>query len=368
MKYANLYYFRGISRIGGIEQFFYELAKKYGANGKNIDLVIVYKEADKNQLARLKKHLRCIKYQKGMTFECERAFFNFNTDIIDDVMADEYVLVVHGDYNMLGRQSVPKHPKIDRYVGVSKVCSDAFTEITGIPCETCYNPLSIEPVDKVLHLVSACRLDDKVKGGVRTQQMIRAMDEWCLTHQRQYIWHIFSNPTVIKLESPNVAFMPTRLDIRPFIADADFVVSLSDDFEGFNYTNNEALMYGTPVVVTPCKVYKELGFDESMAIFVDFDMENIKEVIEKMFEVLDNGGMSFDYKPPKDGWSKLLIPKKSTYLREKEQKVLVKAIKPFADIEAKVTRVVGEEWEVTAERADELSGNNPMHKTFAVRV
>ena len=367
MKYANLYYFRVISRIGGIEQFFYELAKKYGVNGKNIDLVIVYKEADKDQLARLKKHLRCIKYQKGMTFECERAFFNFNTDIIDDVMADEYVLVVHGDYNMLGRDTVPKHPKIDRYVGVSQLACDSYTDITGKPCELCYNPISIEPVQKVLHLVSACRLQDRVKGGDRTLKMIKALDEWCLVHHRQYLWHIFTNPVPFTIDSPNAVIMPARLDIRPFIADADFVVSLSSN-EGYNYTNVEALSYGVPCVLTPCPVYPELGIDESKAIYIDFDMENIEEVIEKMFEVLDNGGMSFKYKPPKDRWSKLLIPKKSTYLQEEEKMVLVRAIKPFSDMEAKVTRVIGEEWEVTEERADELSGNNPMRKTFAIRV
>ena len=45
----NLFYFRKISRIGGTEQFLYEIAKKY----HDWDITVYYDEADKDQLKRL---------------------------------------------------------------------------------------------------------------------------------------------------------------------------------------------------------------------------------------------------------------------------------------------------------------------------
>lgn len=57
MTYTNIYYFKRIAAMGGIETFLNELAMKY----KDIDLTIVYKEAAPEQLKRLKKLVRCIK-------------------------------------------------------------------------------------------------------------------------------------------------------------------------------------------------------------------------------------------------------------------------------------------------------------------
>ena len=51
MKFKNIYYFQSILAIGGIETFFYYLAKKY----KDYDLAIVYKYSNEQQLKRLKK-------------------------------------------------------------------------------------------------------------------------------------------------------------------------------------------------------------------------------------------------------------------------------------------------------------------------
>lgn len=51
MTYTNIYYFKRIAAIGGIETFLNELAMKY----KDIDLTIVYNEAAPEQLKRLKK-------------------------------------------------------------------------------------------------------------------------------------------------------------------------------------------------------------------------------------------------------------------------------------------------------------------------
>ena len=83
----NIFYFRNISEIGGIETFLYYLSKEYN----DYDITIFYNNADKKQLERLKERVRCIKF-RGQEIECEKAFFNYNLDIIDNVKAKEYYL------------------------------------------------------------------------------------------------------------------------------------------------------------------------------------------------------------------------------------------------------------------------------------
>ena len=55
MIYSNIFYFKRISKIGGTEQFLYEIAKKY----KDWDITVFFDEADAFQLKRLKKYVRC---------------------------------------------------------------------------------------------------------------------------------------------------------------------------------------------------------------------------------------------------------------------------------------------------------------------
>lgn len=362
MKYTNIYYFNTIQKIGGIETFFYELAKKYN----DYDITIVYKQADKKQLARLKPYIRCIKYT-GQKIQCERAFFNFNTDIIDNVEAKEYCLVVHGDYKMLAGKP-PTHKKINKYYGVSQVACDSFTELTGLPCELVYNPLNIEKPKKLLTLVTACRLDDPVKGGTRTKELINELDNYCRDNDCNYLFLIFTNPNSQIISNKNVCYMEPRLDVLPYMAKADYVIQLSDDFEGFNYTVNESLVNNVPVVITPCKVYKELGIDDSMSIRLNFDLSNLKDVVKEMFNKCNK--FNFNYTPPADNWGEIFIKSKSTYKEELKMNYKVRALDTYKkyDVsdqdlanEHKVPRYVpteGEEWIISKERLDVLLGDN----------
>lgn len=344
---TNCYYFRKICKIGGIETFFYELAKKY----HDIDLVVIYKDGDDKQLRRLKKYVKCIKYT-GQQIKCKKMFFNFNYEIIDNVEAEEYCLVVHGNYKWL-KGAVPTHPKITKYYGVSQDSCEAFTELTGIPCELCYNPISKEEVKPVIRIVMACRLNDPIKGYNRTVRLIKKMDEYCELNNRQYQLDIFTNP-VSGIDSPNVNIMQPRLDIRPFIADADFVMQLSDNFEGYNYTINESLLYGTPIIVTPCGVYKELGLLDN-AIVLNFNCSNLDEVVEQVF----NKKIKVNYTPKEDRWNELLINVKSNYIEEEIMKnYYVKATRNFTDSLEGKHRVKDDEFLVNKERYEFLKEHN----------
>lgn len=369
----NIFYFRVISKIGGTEQFLYEIAKKY----KDWDITVFYDFADISQLKRLRKFVRCKQRIKGEKVVCDKAFFNFNTDMIDDVDAKEYYFISHANYQELGYTPPIAKDKLTHYIGVSHFSAnklDEFGKKIGKEIKTipCYNPLTLEPKEKVLHLVSACRLNDKVKGGERTLKLIEALDRYCEKSGRHYIWTIFTNPGLkITLNSPNVAIMKPRVDVRPYIADADYVLQLSNDMETYCYTINEALGYGVPIVTTPLSVVKELPIDDNMRIELEYDCSNVDEVARQIFEKKVN---KFEYQIPEDDWANILEKGESTY-KEELKMIKCEAITDFTlndfDELKNIVRIEndtygklfkGDTFECDEEMANYLSGANAKRK------
>ena len=360
----NVFYFKEINKIGGTEQFLYEIAKKYN----DFDINIYYDSADISQLRRIKKYVRCIKHIPGEKVKCKRAFFNYNLDMINDVEAEEYYFVSHANYQELGYAPPLNNEKITHYIGVSDFARrqlDKYGQKLGkdIKTERCYNPLTLEPQQKVLHIVSAGRLDDKVKGGSRTIKLIEALDRYCELTGRHYMWMIFTNPTdKIRTLSKNIAIMKPRVDVRPYIAEADYVVQLSNDMETYCYTINEALGYGVPIVTTPLSILKELPITENEHIILNWNCDNVDEVAIQMFE---KPVKKFEYNPPKDEWENYIIKEKSSYKEEKRMRFLVEATEKYEktntsdnDLSArKGIRYVpkkGEQWDVDHERKEKL--------------
>lgn len=351
--FANIFYFRRISRIGGTEQFLYEIAKKY----HNKDITVLYDETDFDQLMRLSKLVRCIRRKTGQTYKAKRAFYNFNLEALDQIEADEHIFIAHAIY-----QEIPLLPplaenRITRWFGVSEyACRELkrYGESWGIKIEPelCYNPLTLEPSKPVLKIVSACRLDDKVKGGQRTLKLIDELDKYCERNNRHYLWTIFTNHTDFEIESPNVVYMKPRPDVREYIADADWLVQLSNDMESYCYSINEALGYGTRIVRTPLSVAKELKIPKQAELVCKWDMSNAGEVAEKMFKPK----RKFAYTPPEDGWKGFLVDEPSNYVYQ-EQKVLVKPLTSYYDLErGEHVGTFSPPFEVSVERAKYLTG------------
>lgn len=361
MKFKNIYYFQSILAIGGIETFFYYLAKKY----KNYDLAIIYRYGNNQQLKRLKKYVKCIEYKPGMTFECEHAFFNFNTDIIDSITAKEYYLVLHGDYKsmmeagQLTKENLPGNSKITKYVGVSQVVCDAWKEITGEDAELCYNPFEPDKVEKEYIFISPTRLSVE-KGGKRIIALSNELDK----RKIKYTWYIYSNSTLPGLISPNVKVLPPKLNIQDEIVKADFLIQLSDN-EGYCYSVIEALANNIPVIVTPVPVFKELKVNEENSIILNFDCSNLDEVINK----IQTKKFNFTYKVPKDNWDQLLAPGESQYQKELNMMCVVAATSAYQtyrleDKNLEKIPEAGEKWITTLERALFLDGHNDFNRNF----
>lgn len=355
----NLFYFRKINKIGGTEQFLYEIAKKYN----DYDIAVLYDEADPSQLKRLSKLIRCIKRVSGKEYVCQRAFFNFNLDAIEYVKSTEnyYCFISHANYEELGYKPPIEHPKLNHFIGVSQFASDKLDEYgekLGLKIKTqkCYDPLTLEKVEKVPILVSACRLDDRVKGGERTLRLIEALDRYCKENNRQYLWLIFTNATRFSLPTKNAVYMQPRVDVRPYIAMADWVLQLSNDMETYCYTTNEATGYGVPIITTPLSVYKEFtDITDNERLILNWDCSNVDDIAKQIFE---KKVKPFKKEPPVDDWEKFLVKSKSTYKEELKTNVKVKAKKGYYDLDIEKDIAKDEEYIVSKPRAEYLKSIN----------
>lgn len=348
--YTNIFYFDRLNKIGGVETFFYEIAKKFCDN----DITVFYSYGDLKQIQRLKKLIRVVKYT-GQKIKCKKAFFNYNLRPIENIQAERYYEIIHANYKDLGIN--PNiHPKIDEYIGVSQSVCDAFTELTGLPCTLCYNPITIEKPKKVLYLISATRLT-REKGKDRILKLAKALDEAGIP----YIWTIFTNDTK-EIKHPRIIFMEPQLNIRDYIAKSDYTVQLSDT-EAYCYTMIESLLLNVPVIVTPWACLKELNITNEYGFILPFDMSNIP--VEEIY----NKEFNFKYNLKPDIWDKLIASSKSTYKEELESKYVVEALKTYQDrnlkdIQLGVIPSPGSRWTVTKDRLDLLLGENENQETY----
>jgi len=345
-----IFYFYHLNVIGGIETFFWQLVRKY----HDRDIVIYYQTGSIEQANRLREYVNVEQYH-GQIIHCQQAFFNFNLDIINNVKAKEYIQVLHGDYkDMIQRgqlTSVPTHPKITRYIGVSKLVCDSFTEITGLPCELSYNPYQKYECDKPLMLISATRLSAE-KGYDRMKNLILELDK----RNINYLWFIFTNSPKEHI-SNNVIYLSPRLDIEKYIGGFDYFIQLSDN-EGYCYSVIEALSHNVPVIVTPLPVLKELNVNETNSISFNFDSSNLDDVIDEMLHKKFN----FNYSTPNDNYDKIFIKCKGTYYEDKHKKAKVKATSWWTDnhiqdAELKYIPYEGEEWITSYLRAIDLEND-----------
>ena len=316
MSIKNVFYFKCISAVGGVESWFYYLSKLY----KN--MVVYYKEADEKQIERLAKNIEVHKY-KGEIIECDRFFSCYNPDIIDNVIAKEYIHLIHCDYKQVEFSPIV-NPKFNKYIAVSKLAGDSFKEITGIDYELIYNPVIIDipKVEKYkdgkIHLISATRLT-KEKGLERMQKLAKLLE----INNIPYEWVVYTNRKRQSIGN-YVIYKDSNLDIIEEIAKADYLVQLSD-CEAFCYSVIESLIVNTPVIATDLPVLKELGvINGKNAIICDFNMKNID------LDLIKKKSLKFDYKPPKSEWNKYL-DNNNTY--DPNDLVEVKVLRRYYDIE-----------------------------------
>lgn len=123
---------------------------------------------------------------------------------------------------------------------------------------------------------------------------------------------------------------------------------------GFGYTPIEALMVGTPVIVTDCPSFHEIGIrNNENGFIVDFDLKqvNYKDIYKKH--------LKFKYEPPEDIYNKLLAKGENIYIDKLKNKVKVICIKKYFDEELnEEKRIIDKPYYIDKIRAKELLKKN----------
>ena len=336
----NVIYFPNFNCVGGIETYCYEMGLKYG---KDFDLTVIYERGDSNMMRHIGEVMRVIKYRPGDRVVCDVFIFGYGHAILENVEAKEIIQTFHADY--ICRHLNPAFdPRITRRFGVADNTTFGIREHYewAKDIKTMYNPYTVKKPKKVLNLISATRLTPE-KGFDRMVKLANAFDSAGIP----FHWSVYTDqPRTFPNKS--VAVMPHRLDVLDFIADADYLVQLSDT-EGYSYSIVEALSVGTPVICTALPVAEEQGIVNGKTGFIlQMDMSEIP--VAEIYK----GVKRFKCAPREDGWGEILSPGAGDYEEELKQPVTIRTTAYYFDIILQRHMRVGEEQEVTRERADKL--------------
>lgn len=345
-KLNNVIYFPSFNIIGGVETYCYEMALKYG---KDYDITILYQNGDPQQMEKIASVARIIRFNKGQDkIICDVFIFGWGWDILKDVEAKKYIQTYHADY--INRHLNPcESEKITHRFGVSNNTTEGIREHYewAKNIVTMYNPYTPKGYKKVLHLVSATRLTPE-KGYERMIKLCDALDAEGIP----FIWLVFTDQPKVP-PHPHMVVLPAMVNgILDYIADADYLVQLSDT-EGYSYTIVEALSVGTPVIATDFLVAREQGIEDGKTGWIlPMDMSDIP--VKKIVK----GLKKFSWTPPESHYEEVLVKGESNWEKELNKKVTLEALIPFLDLEANVMRPQKERWTATLKRAMVLENKN----------
>lgn len=345
LEASNLFYVSNFNVIGGTETYIYELTRKY----KDLDITIVYKTGHWEQINRIAKNVKIVKYRGGR-IKCKKAFFNYDIDLIDKIDADEYVEVIHAMYKT-NKLTPHIHEKINHYFAVSEIAAKEWEELTGIKPIVVRNPLQVLEEEKkpVLILVSATRLT-REKGKDRIIKFGKLLNEKGI----KYLWLIFTNDTDA-IKNPNIVYLKPKLNVRNYLSTLKQCGNVygfqASDCEGDCYFTRECEALGIPLICTPLPSFEEQGLKDGVnCYYIPFDMQNID--IDRIVNNIPT------YKPyiRDDSWRNYLINDKSNY-KEDHMKVKLKCIRSYWDIRFQKDMELNEEFIVDKDRSDELLAN-----------
>ena len=342
LRLKNVIYFPSFNRVGGVETYCYEMGLKFG---KDYDITVLYQNGDADMMKHIAEVARVIRYNPGDKIICDVFIFGWGHDILNNVDAKEYIQTFHADY--INRHLNPcQSPKITKRFGVADNTTNGIREHYEWARDivTMYNPYTVKKPKKVLNLISATRLTPE-KGFDRMVKLADALDEAGIP----FHWTVYTD---IPREFPNksVSIMKHRLDILDFIADADYLVQLSDT-EGYSYSIVEALSVGTPVICTEIPVAEEQGIVDGITGFIlPFDMSRIpvKEIYKGMRRK--------KVEPKESNYDEVLAPGKAEIEKDLKKKTTVLVKKVYVDLQFDKQMNPGEKFDVDRKRAEHLEG------------
>jgi len=268
-----LIYEHSIPQIGGnttsLTNFVKHMYKKF-------NITVLYKSCDLNRLQILHKYARCIMY-KGQDLETDLLIWNSSWGFYPRTIKSKKkpIQMLHANYqevyDMCGFRYNEFTPNT-KHVAVSQHVSDVFKGMYNIDSEVMYNMLDPDvKVDKVLRLITATRLTPK-KG---LDRIIRFAEE-LKKRNKKYLWFIYGKghdqETINRISTiENIILMPVSYDLSHYMADAHYLIHLSDT-EGDPYCTKEALQVNTPCLTTSYPATYEQITDGENGYILDFDL------------------------------------------------------------------------------------------------
>ena len=340
LKLKNVIYFPSFNAVGGIETYCYEMGLKYG---KAFDITVVYLRGDANMLDKIDETCRVIRYRDGDEIECDVFIFGYGHEILEHVKAKRIIQTFHADY--INRHLNPSmDARITDRFGVAENTTNGIRDHYEWAKDimTMYNPYTPKKPRKVLNLVSATRLTPE-KGFERMVVFAEALDRAGIP----FHWTIYTDKPK-QFPNKSVSVLPARLDVVDFIADADYLVQLSDT-EGYSYSVVEALSAGTPVICTAFAVAGEQGIVNGKTGFIlPMDMSEIP------VDAIYKGVRKFTYVPNESHYETVLVKGKAKIDEEYNKPVRIRCKRIYHDIELNALQNPGDEHEVSMRRAEKL--------------
>ena len=326
-------------QIGGIETWIYNFCK---VMRKYYDITVLYNTINYKQLARLQQIVQCIK-KSNKKIICDTCIVSRITDKVpDNVRAGQVVQMVHA-CKMLPQWAIPQSH--DYIVGVSHAALDSFKETKG---KVIYNMVDKPTDKKCLLLISATRLSKTSafeKGHKRMLKLADMLNEADIP----FMWLLFSDAKWPEVKE-NMVVLPPTMDIAPYLAKADYYVSLSDA-EGYGYSMVESLINGTPVITTPITVLPELGIEDGKNGYVvpfdmNFDVTELLDIPQFKYNRTNTESVK--------KWRSILGNTTPTHSYKPAEGVSVQVTRQYKDLQLDRLLPVGEIIIVNEDRAEEL--------------
>lgn len=368
------------NEVGGIETFNLNFCKRMS---KYYDIVFVADKCDPVQKMKLEQYVPVYLFDNQM-FEADVVIFSSAWGMRPEAnfIADRYIQMVHADFAGIEKHWNFHYKKLDKvteHYGGGENIAKTFKEKYGIECGVIPylldNEVEIKPV---LHLISTTRIA-KEKGIERIVVMAKKLKELGY----KFNWNVwgsgFDEGYVKRMQKslenvPEVSFKGLGRDLASYVADADYLVQLSDT-EGYAFSIYESLSYNTPVIATAFPNAYEQIKDGKNGYILPFELftNGIDDDWHKLFKKLYNKIPEFKFEPlsSEQNWIDVLgKPKKDKRkpIAVKEpEKIKVRVIKRYKDVYWERRMNVGEIFEVTEGRAKLLEGMGLVTKVVEVK-
>ena len=333
-QYQIILYIGYLCVIGGIETFIYHFTELYD----NVALVV--NSIHVEQRKKLSEHCTVIDYNPKSIYFCDTLILLRILDKMpENIRSNQTVRMCHG-CRTNPNWHIPQDS--DFIVNVSEASKESFDR-EAKNALVIHNPIT-KTDRKSLILVSATRIPAPDKGNHEKRMKILA--ERLNEAEIPFIWFNFSDGRIN--DAPRgLINVGAVMDIQPYLANADYLVQLSDS-EAWSYSILEALTNETAVLVCPFPSAFEMGIEDGInGYIIPFDMGfDVRKLLE-----IPKFKYKYDNKVIKREWDKIINHKTKP---KKPKGVKVRILMTYNDTELKRQISAGEVITVSAERAKKI--------------